>query len=171
MTDAATIAAGFQSLKASFEIGKALLKLGINAEIKDRIREMNNGILAAQESAIASQQHESALLKQIGELEKQIAEFEKWDAETERYEIADVRTKLDPRGTALVYVLKEARDPSKPQHFLCAQCFEERHKSILQTELLFRRQVLICNRCESILYVTGQRTAEDVKMISKRVHR
>jgi len=40
MTDVATIAAGVQSLKAAFEIGKALLNLGISADIQDRIREM-----------------------------------------------------------------------------------------------------------------------------------
>jgi hypothetical protein len=168
MTDVATIAAGYQSLKSAFEIGKTLLKLSASVEIQDRIREMNEKILAAQESAIASRDYQSALLKQISELETKIAEFEKWDAEAERYELADVRSKADPRGTAIVYVLKEARDPSKPQHFLCTQCFEERHKSILQKEKLFRNEVLICNRCESILYLVGQRTTEDTKVISKR---
>jgi hypothetical protein len=74
MTDIATITAGFQSLKAAVDIGKTLLKLSVSAEVRDQIREMNEKILTAQESAIASRDYQSALLKQIGELEKQIAD-------------------------------------------------------------------------------------------------
>ena len=137
MTDAAIITAGFQSLKASFEIGKALLKMGISAEIKDRIREMNDGILAAQESAIASQQHESALLKQISALEKQITDFEAWAAEAETYKLANVRTPNHPMGLAFAYAPKEGTHTGEPPHFICASCYQERHKSILQEQILY----------------------------------
>ncbi len=157
MTDAAIISAGFQSLKASIEIGKALLKMGISAEIKDRIREMNDGILAAQESALASQQHQSALIKQVGELEKQIAELETWNAEAETYKLTNVRAPNHPMGMAFAYAPKEGTHTGEPPHFICANCYQERHKSILQEQTLYpgRAVGLVCPRCSVIVYKEG----------------
>ncbi len=136
MTDVATITAGLQSLKAAFDIGKALLNLSISAEVQDRIREMNEKILAAQESAIASRDYQSALLKQIGELEKQIADFKAWEAEAETYKLANVRTSNHPMGMAFAFAPKEGTNAGEPPHFICANCYQERHKSILQEQTL-----------------------------------
>jgi hypothetical protein len=159
MTDAATIAAGLQSLKAAFDIGKALLNLGISAEVQDRIREMNERILAAQESAIASRDYQSALLKQIGELEKQIAEFEAWEAEAKTYELKEVPRIGDSRPSGLfAFAPREGTHPSEPPHLLCAQCYNDRHKSYLQKEDRIGRCVaLACHRCGSDLYLAGER--------------
>src|SRR5258708_40057191 len=107
MTDVATITAGLQSLKAAFDIGKTMLNLGVTAEVQDRIREMNEKILTAQEGAIASRDYQSALLKQIGDLEKQIADFEAWEAEAETYKLANVRVPNHPMGMAFAYAPKE----------------------------------------------------------------
>lgn len=158
MTDAAVITAGFQSLKTAFEIGKALLKLGISAEIKDQIREMNDAILAAQQSTLASQQHESALLKQIGELEKQIANFEAWETEAETYQLTNLRRADDPRGSILAFAPKEGTHTSEPAHLLCAECFNNRHKSILQhQDVGGRNPALYCLHCDSFIYLEGSR--------------
>jgi hypothetical protein len=167
MTDAAIITAGFQSLKASFEIGKALLKMGINAEVKDRIREMNNGILTAQESAIASQQHESALIKQVGDLEKQIAQLEAWEAEAKTYQLTDI-AKYGMTGK-FAYAPKEGTHPSEPPHLLCEPCFQEGHKAILQSQRLQPGacETLICYRCISVVYLSGHPDPEHFGMRAK----
>jgi septal ring factor EnvC (AmiA/AmiB activator) len=158
MTDAATIAAGFQSLKAAFEIGKALLNLGISAEVQDRIREMNEKILTAQESAIASRDYQSALLKQIGNLEEQIADFETWETEAETYQLKELRRADDPRGSILAYAPKEGTHASEPAHLLCAECYSNRHKSILQhQEIADRIPALLCLHCDNLIYLEGER--------------
>lgn len=170
MTDAATISAGLQSLKAAFDIGKALLGLGLSAQIRERVSEMNERILAAQESAIASRDYQSALLKQISDLEKHIAQLETWDAEAETYDLTDVRQPNDVAGPAFAYAPKKGTHTGEPPHFICAQCYEDRHKSILQRETfaIGRCAVLICNTCGSILYLTGYRSAEHMKMVTMR---
>jgi hypothetical protein len=169
MTDVATITAGFQSLKAAFDIGKALLNLGISADIQGRIREMNDRILTAQESAIASRDYQSALLKQIGDLEKQIADFEAWDAEAETYELTNVRP-ATVRGSAFAYAPKEGTHTGEPSHFICATCYQERHKSILHEQMLQPGMcdTLICPRCNVILYRIGHPYPEHFGLRPKR---
>jgi len=158
MTDVATIAAGFQSLKAAFDIGKALLNLGISAEIQDRIREMNDRILTAQESAIASRDYQSALLKQIRDLEKQIADSETWDAEAETYQLKDLRRAGDPRGSIFAYAPKEGTHTSEPAHLICTECYNNRHKSYLQNQEIFGRiPALFCQHCGNVIYLLGER--------------
>lgn len=157
MTDAATVAGGLQSLKTAFEIGKALLNLGVSAEMRERISEMNERILTAQESASAARDYQSALLAQIGDLEKRVAELETWDAEAQTYQLTDVRTPGHPAGPALAYAPKEGTHAGEPPHFICANCYQERHKSILQAQTLYPGgcNALICPRCGVILYREG----------------
>ena len=170
MTDAATIAAGFQSLKSAFDIGKALLNLGISAEVRDRISEMNERILAAQESAIAGRDYQAALLKQIGDLEKHIAELEAWDADAETYQLTDVRTPTHPMGSAFAYVSKKGTHTSEPAHLICATCYQEKHKSFLHGQVLFPGacQALMCHRCGNILYLNGSPHPEHFGLKPKR---
>jgi hypothetical protein len=155
--DVATISVGLQSLKAAFEIGKALLNLGLSVQVQDHIREMNDRILSAQESAIASRDYQSALLKQIGNLEKQIADLEAWEAEAQTYELTNIRPKTHPMGGAFAYAPKEEAHPTEPPHFICANCYQDRHKSILQEQFLYPGQchALICPRCRVIIYKDG----------------
>jgi hypothetical protein len=162
MTDAVTISAGLQSLKAAFDIGKAVLNLSISAQIQDRVREMNDKILSAQESAIASRDYQSALLKQIGDLETQIAQLEAWDTEADTYELRNVRDEHDPTGRTFAYAPKAGTHPSEPSHFICQHCYQERHKSILQQQTLHPGlcNALICYRCNAIIYITGHPYAE-----------
>ena len=155
--DVATISVGLQSLKSAFEIGKALLNLGLSVQVQDRIREMNEKILAAQESAIASRDYQSTLLKQIGELEKHITQLETWDAEAQTYQLTNVRNPRHIMGSAFAYKPKEGTHTTEPSHFICAKCYEERHKSILHEQDLYPGscQALICSRCNTIIYKTG----------------
>jgi hypothetical protein len=158
MTDAATITAGLQSLKAAFDIGKALLNLGVSVEVQDRIREMNEKILTAQEGAIASRDYQSALLKQIGDLEKQIADFDQWNAEAETYQLTNLRQPNDPRGSIHAFAPKEGTHTSEPAHLLCTECFSNRHKSILQhQDIAGRIPALLCLHCNNLIYLEGER--------------
>jgi hypothetical protein len=158
MTDVAAIGGAFQSLRAAFEIGKALLDLNISAQVRERISDMNVKIIAAQESSVASYEHQSFLTKRINDLEKQIADFEAWNTEAEAYELSDLRRKGDPRGSIFAYAPKEGTEQAKIPHFLCAECFQNRHRSPLQNqELVGRLPVLLCLHCKSIIYLQGER--------------
>ena len=129
---------------------------------------MNEKILAAQESAIASRDYQSTLLNQIRDLEKHIAELEAWDAEAETYQLADVG-KFGVTGK-FAYAPKQGTHTSEPAHLLCAQCYQERHKSILQSQQMSSplAEVLICNRCAAVIYLTGDPNERHAKALPKR---
>jgi hypothetical protein len=169
--DVAAISIGYQSLKAAFEIGKALLNLGLSVQVQDRIRDMNEKILAAQESAIASRDYQSTLLKQIGDLEKHIADLEAWDAKAQAYQLTD----LGKSGITgkFAYASKEGTHTSEPAHLLCASCYQQRHKSILQSQKLYPGacDILICHRCTSVIYLTGHPSPLHAAMLPKRSSR
>ena len=134
---------------------------------------MNDKILAAQESAIASRDYQSALLKQIGDLETQIAKLEAWDAEAQTYQLTDIRPKGHPMGSAFAYTPKEGTHSTEPPHFICTNCYQDRHKSILHEQLLFpgRCDTLICHRCDSIVYKTGDPNPQHFQLRPKRSSR
>ena len=73
--------------------------------------------------------------------------------EKERYE-------LQPVGDTgvLAYTLKDSVEPPEPPHQLCANCFNDRAKSILQPEQRNhgRAHLLVCHRCKAEIYTFGQ---------------
>jgi len=143
-----------QSFKTMADLGKALLGMRDAALIREKVIELNGEILSAQASALATQAVQSALLNRVRELEKKVADHEAWDAEREKYKLA----KMSQWTDVLDYTLTVERDTSEPSHFLCTNCFEDRVKSVLQPETRqpFLCQVLMCPRCGSDFYVTGQ---------------
>jgi hypothetical protein len=117
---------------------------------------MNDRILSAQESAIASRDYQTALLKQINKLENKIAELEAWDADAETYELSDIAQ--FGRTGQFAYAPKPNTYIDEPLHYLCANCFNQKHKSILQNEQReLRTEVALCQRCGNDLYLVGAR--------------
>jgi hypothetical protein len=171
MTDALALSGMIQSLNALAQIGKALVGIHDANAIREKAVELNREIRSAQASALATQADQFTLLQRIGELEKQIAELEAWDAEKEKYMLYDLRKGL-PSGEdgAFAYRLKGQTGPSEPVHLLCAHCFQDRHKSILQHQMLFPGMcdAYLCHRCGNILYKTGHPYPEHFGLKPKR---
>ena len=159
-----------QSLNALTQIGKAIIDARGASIIRNKVFELNREILSAQAGAFAAQADQFALLERIRALEKHIVELETWDAEAKKYELKNLPPGGVWGGPIFAYTLKKEASPSEPDHLLCAQCYEERHKSILQSEMLEsgRCDVLTCHRCSSILYLTGYRRPEHSKIMLSR---
>lgn len=158
MADIAVVGGAFQSLKAAFEIGKAILDLSVSAQVQTRVMEMNAKILAAQQETIASNEYQATLRKRIDDLEKQITEFETWNAEAEKYQLTNLRQANDPRGSVHAFAPKEGAYPPEQMHLLCTECFNNRHKSILQhQDVGGRNPTLYCVHCDSFIYLEGSR--------------
>jgi hypothetical protein len=149
--DIGSIAGVASSLKTAGDIAKAMIGLRDAATVQAKVIELQGVILAAQGSALTAQSDQMAMLERVRDLEAEVARLKAWDAEKQRYELKDMG-----RGT-LAYALKAEAKGTGPDHSLCAQCYEEGVKSILQAEIRFpgRCHVLACHRCGSALYTTG----------------
>jgi hypothetical protein len=120
----------------------------------------NAAVIELQEKILAAQEAQSSLVNHISELEKEVARLKAWDADKQRYKLAEV----GPGMTT--YTLKEGMENGEPAHHLCANCYHEHVKSIMQTETRFpgRCEVMVCHRCGSDLYISGARDPEHHKM-------
>lgn len=126
MADMALISGAVASLKAANDIAKGMLTLRDGALIQGKVIELQSVILDAQSSVFAVNQERSALIESIGELEKKVAAMEAWRAERERYALKEIAPSV------LAYLLKESERATEPLHALCANCYQNRKKSILQ---------------------------------------
>jgi hypothetical protein len=156
MPDIAAIGGILSALKTAYDMSKSFLGVRDSVVSQGQIFELQRQILAAQESALSAQAAQTALLEEISGLKKQVAYLEAWDGEKEKYKLTKTA------GGPLAYVLKEQAESPEPDHYLCANCFEDHQKSILQPETRHpgRSLVLVCHRCGSDIYVDGGRHPE-----------
>lgn len=157
MPDVADFAALFSSLQTITNLAKLLIDARDASVIRAKAIELQREIIATQQGALAAQAAQSTLLKRVSELEKEVTDLKAWDAEKQKYQLMDVRPKGAPGGSALAYALKEEAGSPEPMHLLCAHCYQEGRKSILQEETRYpgRIDVLFCQACGAEISRTG----------------
>jgi hypothetical protein len=135
--------AGLSLFKSMYDAAKDLKDMN-DATIR------NGAVIELQEKILSAQREQAELIEIAGALKARVAELEAWDADKKRYKLADLG-----RGMS-VYSLKDGMENGEPPHHLCAACYNEGHKSIMQTETRSpgRCQVLVCHRCGSDLYLS-----------------
>jgi hypothetical protein len=150
---AAEVYAGLSAIKTAFDIAKGL------KDIDDATRR-NAAVIELQEKILAAQSTQASLVELADDLKRRVAHLEAWDADKERYKLTDIG------GGLLAYALKAGMEKNgEPSHYLCAQCYSDKVKSILQPEARFpgRCSVLACHRCGSDLYLSGAPDPEHYK--------
>jgi len=111
--------AGLGIFKSLYDSAKALKDVN-DATIR------NGAIIELQEKILAAREAQTMLLERISDLEKEVANFKTWDTEKQKYEM-----KMVAPGS-MVYALKIQIQGAEPPHYICAKCYEDRKKSILQ---------------------------------------
>src|SRR5262245_32298267 len=124
--DITSIAGLASSLKAAGDIAKAMVDLRDASIFQAKLIDLQREIMSAQGSALTANTDQLAMLERIRDLEKKVAGFEAWDREKNRYQLTDFGS-----GTFAYALKSEARD-GEPMHYICATCYQQGHKSILQ---------------------------------------
>ena len=128
MADMALIQGAISGLKIAGDIAKGFLQLKTMADVQGKVIELQSAILSAQTSAIAAQSDQFAMLEQVGALKQEIARMKAWETTKQRYELHS------PYAGTFVYALKEGMGASEPAHWICAKCYEDGKRSILQVQ-------------------------------------
>lgn len=141
---AAEIYAGLSSFKILFDTAKGLIDMTDATARKAAVVELQEKILAAQQS-------QSSLIQQVGILEKEVSDLKNWDADKQRYELKDIG-----QG-CIAYALKPEMQAAEPAHYLCANCYAQAKKRFLQREAkhVGRAITYSCHDCGSEMYVQG----------------
>lgn len=119
--------AAIASLKAAFDLSKAIVDVGGAVKVQAQVFDLQREILAAQSSAMGAQQAQSGLLAQIEDLRGEITALKDWGRDAERYELKAIDT------GAFAYMPKHGLENGEPPHWLCTNCFAKRQKSFLQS--------------------------------------
>lgn len=133
----AEVITGLGAFKTMLDIAKSMKNM-------DDAVKRNTAVFDLGEQIIATQARYTAAVEQIRELKEKLAQFETWEREKQRYELTEVATGV------FSLLLKPSMRSGQPPHCICAQCYEDRRKSILQiTRNIYGSVTLTCPRCKS----------------------
>jgi hypothetical protein len=140
----AEVFAGLGALKSAFDLAKGLKEV-------DNVARRNEVAIELQEKILGAQSAQASLLERVDKLEKEVIDLKAWDAEKENYELNSIGDGV------FAYAEKETMRGTEPAHYLCANCFTEGQKSILQKEItdVGRWTVLVCPKCATEIWPDG----------------
>ena len=152
------------TLKTTYDSLKTIADLEDAIARRNAIIDLQAKIVSAQAGAVAAQSEQAEMADEIRQLKAHVAQFETWEAEKKRYELVEVRPGVR------IYAIKESERGTEPQHHICATCFANGKKSILQSQMWqpFRCDMLICHECGSFHYLSGHASQEHEKLRPKR---
>lgn len=134
---AAELIMGLGAIKTAFDLAKGL------KDIHD-VAARDRAVIDLQKEILAAQQAQFALVERVSNLEKEVAGFETWEAEKKRYKLTDFG------GGTFAYLLKQEAANGEPIHRICAHCYEDGHRSVLQFSAKSSGQDYYdCPRCKA----------------------
>jgi len=147
-------AAAIGSIKAAFDIAKGVQALQTTTDVKQAISDMLDQLLSARLQAVEAAESEAKLQAEIESLRNTLATMKAWEEEAAKYALKEVA-----QGT-YAFQRTEFEDP---RVWLCPNCFDDRRKSVLQTELISagRMTMLQCKRCDFEIVTDGHRPRLD----------
>lgn len=116
-----------------------ILDMSKGTNINPKLRELDTVILSLTSQLLSIQKDQSALLRIKDDIEKELLDLKEWNVEKSRYELKKLETGV------FVYSPKQNIASSVPDHWLCANCYNDNKKSILQPMNV--RMVDACHFC------------------------
>lgn len=148
MVTGVELAGAFSSLNSAVKFLQTLNSIKTAAELNEVKVRLQADILQGQQGLFEAQQAQASALSRIADLEQQIMDMKKWNADKQNYELVEIL----PAGFA--YMEKIEMGSGQPAHWLCANCFEQSQKSILQLKKEARPWATYhCNRCSAEMTV------------------
>ena len=119
---------------------KTLKGMDDKVKLNEAIFGIQESLMSAQQMALENQQGMTALIEAKGALEKEIATLRAFEAEKARYAMHQTE------AGGITYLVKEDARNGEPPHHICANCYQNSIKSVLQKSGLS----LACPVCNSI---------------------
>jgi hypothetical protein len=163
MVDISAIGSALSSFKAAKDIAEAMIGLRDASAFQSKLIEFQSKILDAHDSAFAAQEERSALIDKVRQLEEEVANFKAWETEKKRYELKPLAEGV------FAYALKPDAQGSEPAHWICAGCYQNAQKSILQTERREPGMIVfyVCHSCGAELISGGFRSPQHARAVPR----
>lgn len=112
--------------KTAIDLAKTIKDYTDDIELKSKTAELYTSIISLQGDAMSMQSENHTLLQENHSLREKLMNIEKWQQDSARYELREISPMV------FVYSTKEVDDCKEPKHWICAKCYENNKKSILQ---------------------------------------
>ena len=128
MLDLSLITGTIGALKGVAELVSSTKDIVGDGAVSEKLIAMRDLIYDAQGKAIEAQSQLYEIDRENRELKEKLAAVSKWEETASRYRLVDYG------GGTFAYQLNEDADTDEPPHRICAVCFENSRRSILQFE-------------------------------------
>jgi len=145
-----TITVIIAGIKTSIDLLKNLSKKEKSPESLQIISSIQSTQLSLQSDILSFQSEINSLQDKNRQLEQKLSEYENWEITENRYELKEIATGV------FVYSKKKNSRITEPQHWVCAKCFQDRKKSILQClNPIQVHKIFECQNCKSQINLSG----------------
>lgn len=132
------------TLATAIGLAKDLANAKIDQATRDKAIALQSTIMEFQTLALAIKAENHALLDAKRDLEEQIRRMEEWGREEARYHLCELAPGV------FAYALNPEAGTAEPAHLLCANCYQQRLKSILQRKpATLAGTPHVCHRCHA----------------------
>jgi len=150
MPDMSAIGAALASFNTLKNIVQTMIGLHDIHTFQAKVIEFNAALIDAQTKILSVNEERTALIERVRKHEEDIANLKTWEAEKQRYEAKTTA------GGGFAYFLKPEAQGSETSHKICANCYVNNKKRILQPKPrsivnahLGTPPMLYCPECES----------------------
>lgn len=143
--DVGSLASLASSIKAAADITRIIIDGKLDNEVKIKTLELQQLLFKMSSEMLALQSEHSSILSEHTKLKDKIMKLESWSQEKANYRLHEMAP------GSLVYTAKDSNDNQEPAHYLCANCYNNNIKSILQFsgyEDNFHKYT--CHQCNNI---------------------
>ena len=143
------IATALTTLKTAKDFTKAVIESKTSAALREQAITFQFSIIEIQTALMEMQSQYQSLLQEKDDLKQQLIDIENWQAESANYELKEVSS------GAFAFALKADKSGSAPSHWLCANCYQNKQKGILQRvgHIGPMGTMYLCPRCDAKIFV------------------
>ena len=122
------VSSAISGLKGILDIAKGMKALSDETKTNEIKLALQEAVLKAQRALFAAQEGQIQYSTRIAELEQENLRLKDWSVERGRYHLTSIR------GGGFAYMPKSGKECDEPAHWLCANCFSDGRKSIMQNK-------------------------------------
>lgn len=151
-------------IKTAIDIATTIKNITDDIELKAKTSELYNSMISLQNGIMSMQAENHSLLQENQALSKKLMEIETWEKEKSKYSLQEICPQV------FVYASDETDENSEPPHWICATCYNQGKKSILQlSKKVVSGHYYICHECNSEIRDHSKRQNISGKVISRGV--
>lgn len=141
------ILTALSGIKTMTDLTALVLNAKVDIAVTEKAIESQSALLSLQSAMLGLQSQYQILLGENEMLKKQLIGIETWDDESKNYNLSEITTGV------FAYAFKGDESKTIPAHWLCAHCFQNKQKSIIQLdEKSTDGASYVCPRCKTVIH-------------------